>query len=269
MAESDRPPTDEPSPTAAPGAGRTVGGPTPAPTRKGASAGTFVAALVASVVVSDLLRWWLIHTRDAGLASGVAAAGALNGGTALQIGFSVAFLAAVLAAVPGIRANVLPSRRLQKAMGASATLTMLISLIAVMVSIYRRKEAGYELLAESFALYLAINLVFLYWYWFADHPLRTDVLHTDAGVDMTFFARFDQGIRFPEEDLAAEAGRDGAWVPGITDYAYFTLLSSNCFGAPEGHVLIGKTLKLIQIVHTVFMIFVFIIIVSRAINTLS
>ena len=269
MADPKLSTTEEPRRSVPPRDGLGNDGNTPRASVKGVSAGLFLWALAASVVVSGLLRSWLIYTRDEGLASGAAAGGLLHGGTALQVGLSVGFLLAVLPAFRNARAGTLPSRRLQKLAGLFATLTLAIGLIAVMVSIYRRKEAGYELLAESFALYIAINLVFLYWYWYADHPLRTEVLHTDADVDMTYFARFDQGIRFPEEDLAADADRAGAWIPGLTDYAYFTLLSSNCFGAPEGHVLIGKTLKLIQIVHTVFMIFVFIIIVSRAINTLS
>ena len=60
-----------------------------------------------------------------------------------------------------------------------------------------------------------------------------------------------------------------SWLPGPVDYLYFTILSSNCFGSPEGHLLIGRRLKLLQIIHTIFMILVFIIIVARAINTLS
>ena len=229
-----------------------------------ASARSFIAALGVGVAIAGCLRWWLVHTRDAGFeADGAALRDTLSGTLLLQIAVTVAFGLAAVATMPALRADRLPSRRLQQLLGALASMTLAISLGAVMLSIYRRKEAGYELLAESFALYLAINLVFLFWYWYADHPLRTGVHLEDRTVD------FDQGIRFPEEGLAADADRPGSWVPGLTDYLYFTLLSSNCFGAPEGHVLIGRTLKLVQIVHTVFMIFVFIIIVSRAINTLA
>jgi vacuolar-type H+-ATPase subunit I/STV1 len=53
------------------------------------------------------------------------------------------------------------------------------------------------------------------------------------------------------------------------DYAYFTILSSNCFGPPEGHLLVGRPIKVLHSVHSLAMITVFIVILARAINTLN
>jgi hypothetical protein len=148
-------------------------------------------------------------------------------------------------------------------LGLISTLQLTLNLVSVNVTIYRLKIASYELLAESIALYSAINLIFLFWYWYADYPLRgRQAIGTGrAGVPL--------GILFPEEEREKFFMNTETWIPKPIDYFYFTILSSNCFGSPEGHCVIGSRLKLIQIVHTVFMIFVFIIIVARAINTLA
>ena len=61
----------------------------------------------------------------------------------------------------------------------------------------------------------------------------------------------------------------GVWVPELVDYGFFPLISGNTFGAPEGHGVIGARLKWTQVVHTLRMILVFIVIVARAINTLT
>jgi hypothetical protein len=61
----------------------------------------------------------------------------------------------------------------------------------------------------------------------------------------------------------------GVWVPELVDYGFFPLISGNTFGAPEGHGVIGARLKGTQVVHALRIIFVFIVIVARAINTLT
>ena len=49
----------------------------------------------------------------------------------------------------------------------------------------------------------------------------------------------------------------------------FTILSSNCFGAPEGHSLVGAPIKRLHMLHSLAMLSVFIVILARAINTLG
>ena len=148
-------------------------------------------------------------------------------------------------------------------LGVVASLQLVTNIISVNITIYRLHIDSYELLAESLALYLAINLVFVFWYWYCDYPLKNNLIKQRGLIYIP------QGILFPEEQIEDRVLKSDNWVPGPIDYLYFTILSSNCFGSPEGHMLIGKRLKTLQIIHTLFMILVFIIIVARAINTLS
>ena len=77
------------------------------------------------------------------------------------------------------------------------------------------------------------------------------------------------GIVFPEETLERDVLRSGRWQPEFMDYAYFTILCSNCFGPPEGHLLVGRPIKVLHSLHSLAMITVFIVILARAINTLN
>jgi len=222
----------------------------------------FLAALAVAVVLDAALRGWIVARRPTGSDSGGPLAGVLlNGSLIVQVVVSVAFAAVLAATVPRLMQGTLPGRGRQRLLGGLASSTLLIDLAAVNLSIVRRDAGSYELLAESFALYLSTNLVFVFWYWHVDHPLR-DAVAAGAAVGP------GEGIRFPEEEPDGTAA-PAQWLPGLVDYAYFTVASSNCFGPPEGHVLVGHRLKVLQTVHTVFMFFIFIIIVARAINTLS
>ncbi len=165
--------------------------------------------------------------------------------------------------LPSLRQQRPVRRRLLRMLGVVASLQLVTNIISVNITIYRLHIDSYELLAESLALYLAINLVFVFWYWYCDYPLKNNLIKQRGLIYIP------QGILFPEEQIEDRVMKSDNWVPGPIDYLYFTILSSNCFGSPEGHMLIGKRLKTLQIIHTLFMILVFIIIVARAINTLS
>ena len=165
--------------------------------------------------------------------------------------------------LPSLRQQRPVRRRLLRMLGVVASLQLVTNIISVNITIYRLHIDSYELLAESLALYLAINLVFVFWYWYWDYPLR------NLSINDSKNSFIPQGILFPEEQIEAHLLKTDSWLPGPTDYLYFTILSSNCFGSPEGHMLIGNRLKKLQIIHTLFMIFVFIVIVARAINTIN
>jgi hypothetical protein len=53
------------------------------------------------------------------------------------------------------------------------------------------------------------------------------------------------------------------------DYLYFTVLTSNTLGPPENHSPAGQKAKLLVLLHSVVMLIVLVIFVSRAINTLT
>ncbi len=165
--------------------------------------------------------------------------------------------------LPRLRSRLPISRGLMRLMGIVTSLQFVANMTSVNVSIYRLHIESYKLLVESLALYVAINLAFVFWYWFFDYPLRVTLHQISSN------AYLPQGILFPEEQMEERFLNSDNWLPGPIDYLYFTILSSNCFGSPEGHLLVGNRLKTLQIVHTLFMILVFIIIVARAINTLT
>ena len=144
----------------------------------------------------------------------------------------------------------------------------LVNLLSESLAIYRLKIASYDLLIESMLLYAAVTLNFLFWYWLVDHPPR----HPGSLWDATRPARrvnMPYGIVFPEEALERDLLQTETWKPAFTDYLYFTVLSSNCFGAPEGHSLVGAPIKRLHVLHSLAMLSVFVIILGRAINTLG
>lgn len=162
----------------------------------------------------------------------------------------------------------LPPRQLMQAAQLASGLS-LVNLCSETLVIYRLKIDSYDLLFESLLLYGAVTLNFLFWYWVVDHPPRDpgslweQVETTPSSVSMPY------GIVFPEEALERDLLGSEGWRPGFTDYLYFTILSSNCFGAPEGHSLVGAPIKRLHMLHSLAMLTVFIVILARAINTLS
>lgn len=225
----------------------------------------YLLALLASVLIGILLRLRIIYNYAAQrYVSGIYLDAVRNTLFAFYFALLAAFLLMMLyGLIPGPSRRRLISRKMMRMLGALASLQLVANLISVNVTIYRLKIESYELLLESFALYLSINLCFVFWYWYWDYPLR------DAVFGREETPAIPQGIMFPEEQMEEHYLHTDNWLPGPVDYFYFTILSSNCFGSPEGHLLIGSRLKLLQVIHTIFMILVFIIIVARAINTLG
>ena len=165
------------------------------------------------------------------------------------------------------RAVDLPPRRLMQAARLASGLS-LVNLFSESLAIYRLKIDSYDLLFESLLLYAAVTLNFLFWYWVVDHPPRHPGRPWESG-EPTRGVSMPYGIVFPEEALERDLLKTEAWKPSFTDYLYFTILSSNCFGAPEGHALVGAPIKQLHMLHSISMLSVFIIILARAINTLS
>lgn len=144
------------------------------------------------------------------------------------------------------------------ALGLLASAQLLLHLLAVNLAMVRLQLSARLLLGESLELYLAVNGLFLFWYWFFDAPLR---YRSDVGIPI--------GVLFPEEDLEARLLGKHSWLPGWLDYLFLTVIASNSLGPPEGHSILGPSLKAIQMLHSLAMISVFILILARAINTLG
>jgi len=227
----------------------------------------YVSALLASVLIGALIRWQLLQHflhREIALPSLlVACIYGLMLAYALSL---VLFLALLLwAFLPSLRRNSACSRRLLALLGALGSAELIANLASLNFGIVRLGIASYALLLDGLLLYISVNLSFFFWYWYFDHPLRlisADALSAEK-------PRLPLGILFPEEAIEDVRFHSGDWIPGPIDYLYFTTVSSNCFAAPEGHLLIGSKLKTLQLIHSSSMILVFIVILARAINTLG
>ena len=227
----------------------------------------YVSALLASVLIGALIRWQLLlhllHRQIAAPSWFVAC----RYGLMVAYGFSLLLFLALLlwAYLPRLRRNAACSRRLLALLGALATAELMVNLASLNLGIVRLGIASYALLLEGLLLYVSVNLSFLFWYWYFDHPLRL----ISADAHSAAQPRLPLGILFPEEAIEDVRFHSANWIPGPIDYLYFTTLSSNCFAAPEGHLLIGSKLKTLQLIHSFSMILVFIVILARAINTLG
>lgn len=138
--------------------------------------------------------------------------------------------------------------------GFVASADLALNLVSVNFAVYKVKLGSFPLLGEAFCLYLSLNMVFLFWYWYVDFPTQLRHLHNpERAPDITF----------PQENDV----RPAEWLPHPLDYLFFTVLTSNTLGPPEGHSIVGRSTKLLQIVHTGVMLLVFLILIARAINT--
>lgn len=179
----------------------------------------------------------------------------------------VGFCGLLLRLLRGWRRGAAPARRQLSGLVQLASGMAAANLLSENLAIYRLNLSSYTLLMDALMLYLGISLVFLFWYWSIDNPLRRRGLLWEQ--DQVAAISTPYGIVFPEETLERSVLQSDRWQPAFIDYAYFTILSSNCFGPPEGHLLVGWPIKLLHSVHSLVMITVIIVILARAINTLA
>ena len=229
----------------------------------------FLIALVAAVLLNLGLRLRIFEHvlrahQSAPWLMGVIARGLLVVFAALLVAFWWMLLVRLL---PEFRRGLAPSRRQLASLVWLASGMAANNLLSENIAIYRLNLSSYTLLIDALMLYLSINLTFLFWYWFVDNPpRRLGALWEQSG---SAALTTPYGIVFPEEKLERDVMRSDRWQPEFMDYAYFTILSSNCFGPPEGHLLVGRPIKVLHSVHSLAMITVFIVILARAINTLN
>ena len=229
----------------------------------------FLIALVAAVLLNLGLRLRIFEHvlrahQSAPWLMGVIARGLLVVFAALLVAFWWMLLVRLL---PEFRRGLAPSRRQLASLVWLASGMAANNLLSENIAIYRLNLSSYTLLIDALMLYLSINLTFLFWYWFVDNPpRRLGALWEQSG---SAALTTPYGIVFPEETLERDVLRSGRWQPEFMDYAYFTILYSNCFGPPEGHLLVGRPIKVLHSLHSLAMITVFIVILARAINTLN
>lgn len=147
-------------------------------------------------------------------------------------------------------------RRALAVLGVLSTLDLLLNIVTLIYGMYHFKIDSYVLLIICCGLYVSLNLVFVFWYWYVDYPTQVRRIHEPASVCEIGFPRSVPGQR-------------DRWLPTLIDYLYFTLMTSNTLGPPENHSPSGGRLKSLQLVQSTLMLFLLVIFVSRAVNTLS
>ena len=215
----------------------------------------YILALALSPIANYLLRMLVlgeyhkaVGTEQFGLH------GAIIASYALFVGATIPALLALLLRTGIHRSNDV--RRLLGGFGIACSLDLLLNVIIVNLAIVDIKLQSYDLLLQAFVLYLSMNMIFFFWYWYIDYPKQLH--HLSNPTDLP-------DIMFPEQggDLVAR------WKPHPIDYLFFTVLSSNTLGPPEGHMVFGRPTKLLQIAHTITTLVVFLILIARAINTMA
>jgi len=140
--------------------------------------------------------------------------------------------------------------------GLFSSLYLISNLISIAYGIFAYKIQSLFLLIISLGIYLSVNIVFLFWYWYIDYPGQVRHLHhPESSLQITF-------------PISGPSAKE-AWLPSFIDYLYLTIMVSNTLGPPENHSTFGAKAKLIQMIQSVIMLMLFVIFISRAINTLS
>jgi hypothetical protein len=147
------------------------------------------------------------------------------------------------------------TRKSLLAFGLVCSLYLLINLLTISYGILEFKVQSLFLLLVSICVYISLNIVFLFWYWYVDYPSQVRRLHHPESA--------------PEIGFPIPVHNQKSWVPNVLDYLYFTVLTSNTLGPPENHSPAGQKAKLLVLLHSVVMLIVLVIFVSRAINTLT
>ena len=176
--------------------------------------------------------------------------------TILSNGLEAILLVMALVLVTSFLHRVRFFRKLVLIFGILATVDLALNLIVINIGIYSFKVGSFLLLGLSAGVYVSLNLVFFFWYWYDDFPTQVRrLIHPETPCS----------IWFPREAFEANV----RWLPTALDYLYFTVMTSNTLGPPENHTVIGNKAKILQLMHSSAMLILLVIVVSRAINTLN
>jgi hypothetical protein len=141
------------------------------------------------------------------------------------------------------------------AFGLFSSLYLIINLFTITYGIYKFKVQSFPLIGVSICVYLSLNIIFIFWYWFIDYPSQVRKLHQPETI--------------PELCFPQHSYHPDGWLPNIFSYLYFAILTSNTLGPPEDHSPAGQNARVVVLLHSSLMLIVLVIFVSRAINTLT
>jgi hypothetical protein len=176
--------------------------------------------------------------------------------TILSSALEAVLVVMALVMVKSIMHQVRFFRKILLIFGILAAIDLALNLIAIIIGIYSFKVGSFLLLGLSSGIYISLNLVFFFWYWYDDYPTQVRrLIHPETPCS----------ILFPREAVEANA----RWLPSTLDYLYFTVITSNTLGPPENHTVLGNKAKVLQLLQSFSMLILLVIVVSRAINTMQ
>jgi len=147
------------------------------------------------------------------------------------------------------------TRKSMLGLGICSALYLAINLLTIGSGIYIFNIQSYLLLAISICVYFSVNTTFLFWYWYIDYPTQLRKLNHPETQSQ---------LEFPKSQ-----NPENPSTPSFLDYLYFTVTTSNTLGPAENHSPNGSKAKGILMLHSVTMMILLVIFMSRAINTLS
>jgi len=133
----------------------------------------------------------------------------------------------------------------------------MINLLTVSYGILAVKVQSLLLLLISGCIYVSVNIIFVFWYWYVDYPTQIKHLHNPEIETEITFAEREVGDGQPK------------WLPDFVDYVYLTVITSNTLSPPDNHSPSGQRAKAITMMHSLSMLVILVFFVSRAIDTLS
>lgn len=139
--------------------------------------------------------------------------------------------------------------------GIFSSLYLLSNLLTISYGIFEFKLQSLFLLIVSICVYIALNVNLVFWYWYLDYPSQLRRIHHPESI--------------PEICFPDSVAKDQRWLPGFWDYLYFVILTSNTLGPPENHSPAGRKARIVVLFHSIVMLIVLVIFISRAINTLT
>ena len=220
----------------------------------------YILALTISPIVNILVRWITFELYWSDPANAIRGQPVVPPDhwvfTILSSGLEAILVIMALALIKSIVHQVRYFRRLLLTFGVLATVDLALNLIVVNIGIYTFRVGSFLLLGLSTGIYISLNLVFFFWYWYTDFPTQVRrLIHPETPCS----------IWFPREAVESNP----RWVPSALDYLYFTVMTSNTLGPPENHTVLGNKAKILQLMQSSAMLILLVIVVSRAINTLQ
>ena len=148
------------------------------------------------------------------------------------------------------------------ALNGVVTVTMIMSLAALLSAVTDHTIAPKELLRSAAALWLSNILVFASWYWHLDGGGPHERARTPGHTDGAFL--FPQMTMDP---AAKRAAGEHDWEPNFVDYLFLAFNTSTAFSPTDVPVL-SRWAKILMMLQSLISLLVLALLAGRAVNIL-